>query len=67
MQTIETNSYKRIIGETLRPIPNLVLNGHKCPKCNSELYDDRSIQLMTNPPQYKTSCESCGYKSTRFI
>jgi predicted RNA-binding Zn-ribbon protein involved in translation (DUF1610 family) len=64
---IESKPYQRIMGEVLTPQETLELNGHTCPKCNSELYDDKAIQYMSNPPQYKTICTKCGYKGMRHI
>ena len=66
-QFLHEKPYQKIIGEVLRPQEVLSANGHTCPKCNSELYDDTAVQYLTSPPQYKTICQKCGYTSKRFI
>ena len=66
-QFLHSSPYQKILGEVLRPQENLQLNGHTCPKCNSELYDDKSVEYLSNAPQYKTICQKCGYTSKRFI
>lgn len=45
-----------------------VLNGIECPQCKSELYDDISMILASNPPQIKVICahKGCNFVSSRF-
>lgn len=43
-------------------------NGIACPSCGKELVDDtHTIQIQTNPPQYKCHCPACGWMGARFI
>lgn len=47
-----------------------VPNGIACPSCGKECVDDdRSIMLMSKPPQYTMRCltEGCGWRGSRFI
>lgn len=44
-----------------------VKNGIACPNCGAELFDSNIFEIRSShPPQYRTHCESCDYKGTRY-
>lgn len=36
--------------------------GVACPECGAELLADRSILLLSNPPQTPVRCPECGWR-----
>lgn len=38
--------------------------GIACPKCNTELLADYTIQFTSNPPQTPVRCPKCGYRGS---
>ena len=37
----------------------------ECPKCGEVIYQDVSVQYMTNPPQHDFYCFGCGWKGRK--
>lgn len=37
----------------------------ECPKCGEYIYQDVSVQYMTNPPQHDFYCFGCGWKGRK--
>lgn len=45
---------------------NLNLNGIECDICKKELFDTNQL-ILSNPPQLKIECLTCGFKSVRYL
>lgn len=46
---------------------DLYPNDQQCPECGGDMYDDRSMILDSNPPQFRTYCKICHHNGSRFI
>lgn len=45
--------------------PQYVPTDIECPKCGKQIYEDTTIEYLTNPPKHDYYCFSCGWSGRK--
>ena len=52
-------------GEDLTIHPRYAKTDIECPTCGEEIYEDMSIEYLSNPPQHDFYCFKCGWSGRK--
>lgn len=60
---IKWEDYKK--DESVDICSKYIKSGIECPSCGEEIYEDMSIEYLSNPPQHDFYCFKCGWQGRK--